>query len=77
MLRARMKELGLAERYRCPALLASPRAAAGIALQLARSASDLALIGSSLGGFYATWLAEKIGCRAALLNPAIDPARDL
>ena len=34
-------------------------------------------IGSSLGGFYATALAERIGCRAALLNPAVDPARDL
>jgi uncharacterized protein len=31
------------------------------------------LIGSSLGGFYATWLAEKHGLKAVLLNPAIDP----
>jgi predicted esterase YcpF (UPF0227 family) len=37
----------------------------------------VALIGSSLGGYYATWVAEKLGCRAVLLNPAIDPARDL
>ena len=37
----------------------------------------LALIGSSLGGYYATWVAERLGCRAVLLNPAIDPARDL
>ena len=35
------------------------------------------MIGSSLGGFYATALAERIGCRAVLLNPAVDPARDL
>ncbi|HWI83257.1 YqiA/YcfP family alpha/beta fold hydrolase, partial [Ramlibacter sp.] len=32
---------------------------------------------SSLGGFYATHVAEKTGCRAVLLNPAVDPARDL
>jgi len=35
------------------------------------------VIGSSLGGFYATAVAERFGCRAVLLNPAIDPARDL
>ena len=36
-----------------------------------------AVIGSSLGGFYATALAQRTGCRAVLLNPAIYPARDL
>ncbi len=40
-------------------------------------AKQLALIGSSLGGYYATWIAEQLGCRAVLLNPAVDPARDL
>ena len=39
--------------------------------------STMAVIGSSLGGFYATWLAEQIGCKAVLLNPAVNPARDL
>ena len=37
----------------------------------------MAVIGSSLGGFYATVVAERIGCPAVLLNPAVDPARDL
>ncbi len=37
----------------------------------------MAVIGSSLGGFYATWLAAQRGCKAVLLNPAIHPARDL
>ncbi len=41
------------------------------------AADRLAVIGSSLGGFYATALAEQIGCRAVLINPAIWPARDL
>ena len=36
---------------------------------------DLTLVGSSLGGFYATVMAEKLGCRAALLNPAVHPQR--
>ncbi len=38
---------------------------------------SMAVVGSSLGGFYATWVAEQTQCKAVLLNPAIDPARDL
>jgi predicted esterase YcpF (UPF0227 family) len=34
---------------------------------------DLTLVGSSLGGFYATVVAERVGCKAALLNPAVHP----
>ncbi|MEY2861585.1 MAG: hypothetical protein RL392_2043 [Pseudomonadota bacterium] len=37
----------------------------------------MAVVGSSLGGFYATWVAERMGCKAVLLNPAVNPARDL
>ena len=36
-------------------------------------ARQVALIGSSLGGHYATWLAEKLGMRAVLVNPAVNP----
>ena len=37
----------------------------------------LTIIGSSLGGFYATHLAERFGARAVLINPTIRPYADL
>lgn len=37
------------------------------------AAQRLCLIGSSLGGYYALWLAERLGCAAVLVNPAIRP----
>lgn len=79
MLRDRLQQRGLADQYVCPALPASPRVASQLALYAAKAEAPerVALIGSSLGGYYATWVAEKLGCRAVLLNPAIDPARDL
>ena len=63
----------------CPQLPASPREAMaqvmnGIAAWPARR---MAVVGSSLGGFYATHVAKARGCKAVLLNPAVDPARDL
>jgi hypothetical protein len=63
----------------CPALPPSPAeamAAIGAAIAV-WPAPRMAVIGSSLGGFYATAVAERTGCRAVLLNPAVDPARDL
>jgi predicted esterase YcpF (UPF0227 family) len=79
MLAARMQALGLGAGYRCPQLPASPRAAIELARREASQCApeQLTLIGSSLGGYYATWLAEQLGCKAVLLNPAVKPPRDL
>lgn len=75
----RLRELGRGNEYVCPQLPASPRQAVELARQLMQGVppQEVALIGSSLGGYYATWLAEQTGCRAVLLNPAVKPPRDL
>ena len=63
----------------CPQLPPSPRQAMSeVMAGIADWPKDrMAVVGSSLGGFYATCVAEATGCRAVLLNPAVDPARDL
>ncbi len=65
--------VGRGDAYACPQLPPEPAAAIDMALGLARSVppDKLCLIGSSLGGYYATWMAEQLGCRAILLNPAL------
>ncbi len=79
----RMREhfdaLGQSARFICPQLPPSPAEAIAIAREAIAGLApeSVALVGSSLGGFYATVLAEQIGCRAVLINPAVDPARDL
>ena len=63
----------------CPQLPPSPAAAMALIESTLAGwpASRSAVAGSSLGGFYATAAAERHGCPAVLLNPAVDPARDL
>ena len=56
-----------------PALPPSPAAASRLLEELARNHPRAVLIGSSLGGYYATWMVEKFALRAVLLNPAIKP----
>ena len=75
----RMTAAGRAGELICPQLPASPKAAMELALLLAErhAPENLAIVGSSLGGFYATWLAERLGVRAVLLNPAVDPLKNL
>lgn len=63
----------------CPQLPPSPRDAMALLTHgiAGWPRESMAVIGSSLGGFYATAVAERQGCKAVLLNPAVDPARDL
>jgi len=63
----------------CPQLPPSPAEAAQLILDGTADwpRESMAVIGSSLGGFYARWLALRTGCRAVLLNPAVHPAQGL
>lgn len=63
----------------CPPLPASPKQAMQEVLGLVADwpRDRMAIMGSSLGGFYASWLSAKLNCPAVLLNPAVYPARDL
>ena len=63
----------------CPQLLASPKASMDLVIRhIDQSQADrMVVIGSSLGGFYANYLAEKYGCKAVALNPAVRAAREL
>ena len=65
--------------WACPQLPPSPAAALAQLRALTRDWPDATsgVIGSSLGGFYATVLACERPWRAVVLNPAVDPARDL
>lgn len=80
--RAAVDALPAAQRPRLyvPNLQTRPAAAIADVAEWLRHDHDpdaLAFVGSSLGGFYATHLAERYGARAVLVNPAVRPARDL
>lgn len=79
LLAQRLSELGRADAWWCPSLPVSPGESIALLEHTLRDvpAAEVSLIGSSLGGYYATWLAERYGYRAVLLNPATDPGRDL
>ena len=78
--KARTMEKFLAERgmdglFNCPALPHRPQEAIMLAESIlsGHDPDEVTLVGSSLGGFYATWLAEKHACRAILIQPAVFP----
>lgn len=71
-LHARMRERGCGDAFICPQLPISPKAAIELAESLLQP--DTTVVGSSLGGFYATWLCEQYPAlvrKAILINPAV------
>src|SRR3954469_5366860 len=73
VLHERLAARGRRNEFLAPALPHSPAAAASLLEALAVQHPNSVLVGSSLGGFYATWLAERHSLRAALVNPAVRP----
>lgn len=75
LLHEHMTKLGMAEHYACPELSHRPAQAMAQlrALIAPHDASSVTLVGSSLGGYYATHLVETLGVRAVLVNPAVRP----
>ena len=74
-----LEERGESEKFACPRLPHWPKLAivAAEAEIAQRPKEEITLIGSSLGGFYGTWLAERHSVRTVLINPAIEPHADL
>lgn len=71
-----MKRTGLQDRIEIPKIPPVPADAIELLQQHAEEIIKqyaLSLVGSSLGGFYAGWLAEKYHCPAVLINPAVKP----
>ena len=77
LLDAALRGKGADCRYCCPQLPMSPMEAIQIAMDAVKDvpSESLTVIGSSLGGYYANWIAEQRHCRGILLNPVIDPWR--
>jgi len=79
MLKQRLDTLGRGESFWCPALPDRP----GRAIEVLEAGlhdagtQPVTLVGSSLGGYYATYLAEKFALKAVLVNPAIRPYEGL
>jgi predicted esterase YcpF (UPF0227 family) len=79
VIKAYLESSGRGHLYACPKLPDTPREAIRAIEAVVEKSSagrdprTVTFIGSSLGGFYATYLAEKLDCRAVLINPAITP----
>jgi predicted esterase YcpF (UPF0227 family) len=75
----RVQALHPAVTWWCPQLPASPAQAMDLLLQGTADwpREQMAVMGSSLGGFYAAWLSAHLSVSAVLINPAVHPSRDL
>jgi len=79
LVKNRLAELGRADEYLCPKLPWHFSVAAEMidAALSQLSGRPICLIGSSLGGYYATYFAEKYGLPAVMVNPAVNPRASL
>lgn len=77
LLKRRLESMGRGAEFLARALPDRPRVAAALLEVEVAAHPGAALVGSSLGGFYATWLAERHGLKAVLVNPAMRPYEGL
>ena len=79
LLKRYMEERDLGDQCCCPALPQLPKRAIDVVEgEIAKHPREaITLVGSSLGGFYSTYLAERHDLRAVLINPAVYPDEDL
>ncbi|MGP1677980.1 MAG: YqiA/YcfP family alpha/beta fold hydrolase [Burkholderiales bacterium] len=79
LLKRYMEERGLGDHYCCPALpTLGARAIAAVESEIEQHPREsITLVGSSLGGFYSSYLAERHDLRAVLINPAVFPHEGL
>jgi predicted esterase YcpF (UPF0227 family) len=77
LLKGKLESLGRGAEFSAPALPDLPSAAAALLEAEVAKHPGATLVGSSLGGFYATWLAERHGLKAVLVNPAVRPYEGL
>jgi uncharacterized protein len=68
---------GKGANFACPVLPISPAKVMELFVHHIHVQPSDTLIGSSLGGFYASVLAERFSCKAVLLNPVVHASRDL
>ncbi len=75
LLKAALASIGRGDQFFCPVLPHRPaKAMASLEAIIPEHDRDaLTIVGSSLGGFYGTFLAEKYAVRTVLVNPAIYP----
>ena len=73
LLKRELERRGRAGEFLAPALPHRPAAAIAMLEQLLGKQREVSLVGSSLGGYYSTFLAERHGWRAVLVNPSVRP----
>ncbi len=63
--------------FLAPSLSFIPALALSTLEEIIQNCKNVKLIGSSLGGYYALYLAHKYDTKAVLINPSIDPQKTL
>ena len=79
LLNETLTRMGHGSEFRCPALPHRPAQAMALLETILpqHNLDQVTIVGSSLGGFYGTYLTEKYDVRCVLLNPAIYPHQGL